>query len=91
MKHVASFEHPLYLITPKSLLKGFKFEEDREYFSKPVRVEVIASGLDLRMLKRAPHVYVKDPVRGHTYPVMREDLKIECLLTSKQKAAAGVK
>ena len=70
-----------YVITPKPLLRGFVRQEDRDYFARPVRVEVLRkdeSGL----------VYVTDPARGDTYPVLPCHLVRGWQLTRRQLAAA---
>jgi len=53
----------LFLVTPRAALKGFTLARDREYFSRPVRVELHHSDAADRTL------YVRDPKRGDVYPV----------------------
>jgi hypothetical protein len=75
-------ETTYYLVTPRNTLKSFVHERDAEYFSKPVRVEWLRSGIS-----KAHNVFVRDPVRGHEYPCERKHLVPYYLLTRKQQAA----
>lgn len=52
-----------YLMTPKAELSMFIRQCDREYFSRPVRIERLYSAISTRLL------YVRDPARGEVYPV----------------------
>jgi hypothetical protein len=67
----------LYLCTPASQLPGWTFQVDRDYFAKPVLVEVVADEGEL--------VRVTDHRRGHTYPCDRTYLKNKWQLTNKQR------
>ncbi len=74
----------VYLVATARELKGFRDQVDRDYFAKPVAVEIID--------KRDGKMYtVTDPVRGHTYPALRSSLKSPLQLTNRQRAAAGIK
>jgi hypothetical protein len=70
-----------YLVTPKPILKQFVLEADRAYFAKPVVVELLYSELGTK------HLFVRDPQRGHVYPINRRHLVPFWALTNKQKAA----
>lgn len=72
-----------YLVCPKKLLKGYLYQEDRDYFSKPVGVELLSCNIHTRLLT------VRDPVRDHTYPACKENIRFWASLSNKQLAAAG--
>ncbi len=57
------------LVTPKSTLKNFILQSDREYFSRPVPVQLLYSEISTRL------VFVHDPVRGNTYPTSPKFIK----------------
>lgn len=80
-----------FLLTPKSHLKGFIRAEDREYFSKPVQVEILYTEIyrDRAGRYRPEHVVVRDPRRGSVYPTNPVYLRDEALLTRRQRQAAG--
>jgi hypothetical protein len=70
-----------YLVCPKSQLSGYIHASDREYFSRPVLVEIVGhtdSGL----------LTVTDHARGHTYPCDPKVLKSLYQLTNRQRAQA---
>ena len=69
----------LYLLTPPCQIKQFTYEADREYFSRPVPVELHHSSID-------GVLYVLDPARNHTYPVNKSHIKTIHQLTNKQRA-----
>lgn len=71
----------IFLVCPKKYLPGYVREEDRQYFSKPVRVEIVSKG-DGKIYT------VTDPIRGHTYPADKANLVRGWRLTNKQMAAA---
>jgi hypothetical protein len=68
-----------YIVMRPAETRGFVHQEDRDYFSKPVLVEIIgehgAAGL----------LTVTDHRRGHTYPTDRKCLKSPLQLTRKQR------
>lgn len=71
-----------YIVTPKSQIHNFINASDREYFSKPVLVEIVGkteTGL----------LMVTDHRRGHTYPCLKTCLKSKYHLTHKQLAASA--
>lgn len=69
------------LVTPKNTVSLFQCESDRAYFSKPVPVLPLYSTVIDRLL------WVKDPQRGHTYPINPNNLKPCWSLTNSQKEA----
>ncbi len=72
-----------YLVTPERDLPNFVNAIDREYFAKPIEVEV--------MVNDGYMCTVTDHARGHTYPALRENLKSKMQLTNRQREAAGIK
>lgn len=74
----------LFLVTPKRELSGFRYQQDRDYHSKPIRVVHIASRLDHSM------VTVRDEFKGIEYPCLTSYLKRGYQLTAKQRLAAGI-
>jgi hypothetical protein len=54
----------------------------RDYFAKPVRVELIRSQISTQL------TYVHDPVRGHTYPACGTALKNYYRLSTHQRDLA---
>lgn len=69
----------LYLVVRKSDLRYYVLESDRQYFSKPVPVEPLYSCVETKML------VVRDPVRGCTFPVLKNYLRQEWQLTHRQR------
>jgi hypothetical protein len=70
-----------FLVTPKSVLKMFVLDTDREYFAQPVRVELHHSDVSDRTL------YVRDP-RGNVYPVNKADVRPTWRLSKRQRKGA---
>ena len=69
-----------------SNLKGFTNQADREYFSKPVEVEVVGVHPTFRYMKT-----VRDHARGGVeFLCDRRDLKSLESLTRKQRELAGL-
>lgn len=64
-------------------VRRYSFQEDREYFSKPVEVELFKSTVSTGML------YVRDPKRDHTYPVCNDALKTFFDLPCKVRSTVG--
>ncbi len=56
----------IFFSAPKSSLNQFT-SKDREYFSKPIPVTQLRTDTD-------GLVWVRDEVRGHTYPVSKANL-----------------
>lgn len=79
---VAYANSRLFLITPKSWIKGWIMEEDRDRFSNPVEVELHHSDVE------TGRVYVRELERGIVYSVDSTMLVPMCHLTKKERAAA---
>lgn len=73
-----------FLITPAHQVPNFVHQRDREYFSKPVRVEPLYCDRQTKL------IYVRDPERDCTFPCEQGNLKTESRLTGAQKCAAGL-
>jgi hypothetical protein len=73
-----------YLITPTKTLKHFILKSDREYFSRPILVELLYSELSTKFL------WVRDPHRGHTYPTLPQYVVAEGRLTNQQRALMDI-
>jgi hypothetical protein len=74
-----------YLITSKPTLKQFVLASDRELFSRPVRVELVYTGVFDRLLfVRMPD----QPERG-LFAVAKGNLRAEWQLSRRQKKAVG--
>jgi hypothetical protein len=72
-----------YLITPTNLLNSFLLQSDREYFSRPILVELLYSEVSTKLL------FVRDPNRGNTYPTNPKWVVAEWRLTNKQRKAVA--
>lgn len=68
-----------YLVTPKTIINTFILAGDREYFSNPIKIELLYSELPSKTL------IVRDPHRGHTYPTNPNWVVVERRLTNKQR------
>lgn len=73
-----------YIVLTNAERASFANQEDREYFAKPVAVELLWSCVSTRLL------YVKDPVREHTYPIIATRLRSPRSLTNRERLAAGI-
>jgi len=73
-------QREMYLLVSPCDRRFYTNKEDREYFSRPVKVELCYSELADRML------YVRDSVRDSTFPVNPVDLKPWCMLTRREQA-----
>jgi len=70
-----------FIVTPKSQLRNFVNQIDRDYFSKPVEVEILKT-LETGLL------WVKDHRRGHEYPCCKNVIVSKYRLSVKQLKAA---
>lgn len=68
-----------YLITTKRDAARFTCADDRDYFSRPVRVTVLSCDVSTRLVR------VRDEARGHEYPCSADDLRPHYMLSNKQK------
>lgn len=75
----------LYIVLPKAELKSFINKADREYFSRPVEVEHIATSITT---PKNPLLYVREIARNRQYPCDRKSIKRGHQLTNKQRANA---
>jgi hypothetical protein len=73
-----------YIVMRPAETRGFVHQEDRDYFSKPVLVEIVGERPDDGLLT------VTDHRRGHTYPTDRKCLKSPLQLTRKQRKEVGL-
>lgn len=71
-----------YIVMRPAEVRRFTFQEDRDYFSKPVLVEITGERPEDGLL------IVTDHRRGHTYPASRKSLRTVGQLTHRQRAAA---
>jgi hypothetical protein len=71
-----------YIVMRPAETRGFVHQEDRDYFSKPVLVEIVGE-------HGAGLLTVTDHRRGHTYPCDPKSLRSLGQLTRRQRAAAG--
>jgi len=78
-------ESDFFLVVPKSELAAFRFQQDRDYHAKPVRVVPIACKLHDRDM-----LIVRDDVRGYEYPCMKSKIKQGFALTVKQRESVGL-
>lgn len=73
-----------YIVMRPAEIRGFTFQQDRDYFSRPVLVEIIGEYGVAGLLT------VTDHHRGHTYPASRKSLKSAGQLTRRQREAVGL-
>lgn len=73
-----------FLVVPAKDIKRYGRQEDREYFSKPIYVELLYTD------RATKFIYVRDPKRGTQFPLTKKDLKTANQLTNKQKAQIGL-
>lgn len=76
--------HTGYLITPTKTLNHFLLTSDRDYFSRPILVELLYSELATKLL------FVRDPRRGHTYPTNPKFVVAKERLTNQQRALVDI-
>ncbi len=74
--------HPMYLVTPKSMLKSFALASDREYYSIPVLVEPVFYTLKDRKVEM-----VHDPRMGRTFAVNPANVWPKYRLSNAQRSA----
>jgi hypothetical protein len=72
-----------YIVMRPAETRGFLHQQDRDYFSKPVLVEILGTREEDGLIT------VTDHHRGHTYPTDRKHLKAAHQLTRRQREAAG--
>jgi len=75
-----------FIVMKKADVAGFTHSVDREYFSRPVEVTIVASYLHTPKSKT---FMVRDERRGHTYPANSANLKSHYELTKRELAAIG--
>lgn len=71
-----------YIVMRPAELRGFVHQHDRDYFARPVLVEIVGTRDDGLLT-------VTDHHRGHTYPTDRKCLKSAGQLTRRQREAAA--
>jgi 2-C-methyl-D-erythritol 4-phosphate cytidylyltransferase len=77
-------DNTAYLVTPAKYLKRFIHVADRDYFSRPVLVELRYSEVSTRF------VIVHDPNRGHTYPADAKNLVSVDQLSNRERALVAI-
>ena len=70
-----------FIVCPKAQIKQYSFQEDRDYFSAPVEVQLLACDVSTRLLR------VRDPRRNHEYPADKANIRSFFQLTNKQRLA----
>lgn len=73
-----------YIVMRPAEIRRFANQQDRDYFSKPVLVEINGDHGAAGLLN------VTDHQRGHSYPTDRKCLKSPMQLTRRQRQAVGL-